>query len=212
MYPLLYDISKWLLARLVDVCFPGLHGGLEHIPRHGAFIVASNHASFIDPAIVGCRIPARLVFFARKTLWKPGFASWWLDGVGTVPVDRDAGNDVSALKRVLASLKEGRPVILFPEGTRTPDGNLQTAKAGVGMIACRTQVPVLPVRIFGSYEAYGRHRSIPRICMPVHVCFGPPLLPADYDPGPKALDRYQTAADRILAAIAAIPPPGDQVI
>jgi 1-acyl-sn-glycerol-3-phosphate acyltransferase len=204
MNPRLYDASKWLLARTVETFFPGECHGLENVPSDGAFILAANHASFIDPPIAGCHLRRRLVYFARKTLWKPGLASWWLDGVGTVPVDRDAGNDVSALKRVLNSLKAGNPLILFPEGTRTPDGLFQPAKAGVGMIACRTQVPVLPVRILGSFEAYGRHRKVPRPFSRIDVIYGRPLLPAQYDPGAKADERYQTAAERIMGAIAAL--------
>jgi 1-acyl-sn-glycerol-3-phosphate acyltransferase len=116
------------------------------------------------------------------------------------------------LKRVLASLRDGKPLILFPEGTRTPDGRLQPARPGVGMIACRTQVPVVPVRIFGSYEAFGRHRKFPKLFTPVDVRFGRPLLPGEYDPGTRAENRYQEAADRILAAVAAIPAPENRVL
>lgn len=212
MSPLLYDFSAWLLTTTAGIFFRGDYVGAQHIPKHGAFILAANHASFIDPPVIGSRLPRRLVYFARKTLWKPGFLSWWLDGVGAVPVDRDAGNDVSALKRVLGSLKDGRPLILFPEGTRSPDGNLQPAKAGVGMIACRTQVPVIPVRIIGSFEAFGRDRKFPKLFTPVHVVFGAPIPPTAYDPGAKAKDRYQTAAERIMAAIAALEPPEAQVL
>ncbi|MCR6657594.1 MAG: 1-acyl-sn-glycerol-3-phosphate acyltransferase [Opitutus sp.] len=119
-----------------------------------------------------------MAFFARKTLWKPGVASWWLDTVGTIPVDRDGGQDVSAIKRVLKALKEGKALILFPEGTRSPDGTLQSAKAGVGLLACKAQVPVIPARIFGSFEAYGKGVKIPRFGTPVSVVFGPALQPS----------------------------------
>ena len=121
--------------------------------------------------------------------------------VGYVQIDRDGGQDVSAIKRVLRALKEERGLILFPEGTRTPDGSLQPAKPGVGFIAIKTQVPVVPVRIFGSFEAYGKGRA-PRFGTPVSVVFGEPLSPADYDDPKAGKDRAQVASERIMAAIA----------
>ena len=72
------------------------------------------------------------------------------------------GSDVGAMKRVMQELKNGKPVILFPEGTRSPDGEPRKPKAGVGLIACRTSVPVLPARIFGSFEAFGKGGSLKR--------------------------------------------------
>src|SRR4029077_11146707 len=115
--------------------------------------------------------------FARKTLWHSRVASWWLNGVGTIPVDRDGGSDVAALKRVLRALADGRVMILFPEGTRSPDGGLQTPKPGVGFIVCKTQVPVVPARIFGSFAAFGKDARWPRLGSPLTVVFGRPISP-----------------------------------
>jgi 1-acyl-sn-glycerol-3-phosphate acyltransferase len=152
-----------------------------------------------------------MCFFARKTLWKGGLSSWWLDAVGTIPVDRDGGQDVSALKRVLRSLAEGKVMILFPEGTRSPDGRLQAPKPGVGFILCKTQVPVVPARIFGSFEAFGRGTKHPRLGTPVDVVFGPPLTPAVYDVG-TGKERYQAASEQVMAAIARLGAPVTAVV
>jgi 1-acyl-sn-glycerol-3-phosphate acyltransferase len=149
--------------------------------------------------------------FARKTLWKKGLASWWLDAVGVIPVDRDGGSDVGAIRRVLNVLKQEKGIILFPEGTRTPTGNLQKAKAGVGLMACRTGVPVVPARVFGSFEAFGRNGPF-RFGSPVSVVFGRPLLAAEYDDQSSGKERYQHASDRIMAAIAALELPKPTVI
>ncbi|MBM3854240.1 MAG: 1-acyl-sn-glycerol-3-phosphate acyltransferase, partial [Verrucomicrobia bacterium] len=149
--------------------------------------------------------------FARKTLWQGAFSSWWLDAVGTIPVDRDGGQDVSAIKRVLKALKEDRGLILFPEGTRTLDGQLQPAKPGVGFIAVKTQVPVVPVRIFGSFEAFGKGRPL-RLGTPVTIVFGAPLAPARYDEPRAGKDRAQIASERIMAAIARLQPSAATVI
>jgi len=206
-----YGFFHYLTTVVYSLAFRGEVIGQENLPSDGAFLIASNHASYIDPPVVGSMVPRQLCFFARKTLWKPGVASWWLDTVGTIPVDRDGGQDVSALKRVLRSLKDNKGLILFPEGTRSPDGKLQSPKAGVGFIVCRSQVPVVPVRIFGSFEAFGRKTGL-RPGTPISVVFGRPLQPADYDDPTRGKDRYQHASERIMAAIAALALPRPTVI
>ncbi|MBI5382820.1 MAG: 1-acyl-sn-glycerol-3-phosphate acyltransferase [Opitutae bacterium] len=209
--PLLYGFSQHAMALAHEVAFRGEVLGQENIPAQGPFLLAANHASHLDPPIVGGHVPRYIAAFARKTLWKPGFAAWWLNTVGCIPVDRDGGSDVTALKRVMQTLKSGMPVVLFPEGTRSPTGEMQPAKPGVGMIACRTQVPVVPARIFRSHEAFGRGGAV-RLGVPVSVIYGRPMAPRDYDDPKAGAERYQLAADRIMAAIARLELPTALVV
>lgn len=206
-----YGVCHYVIRVMYDMFFRGEVVGLDNLPRTGGFLLAANHASFLDPPLIGCQISRQIAYFARKTLWKRGVASWWLDEVGTIPVDRDGGQDVSAIKRVLRAIKEERGLILFPEGTRTLDGKLQPAKPGVGFIACRTQVPVVPVRIFGSFEACGKGQPL-RLGTPVTIVFGKPILPSEYDNPKAGKDRAQIASERIMAEIARLHPPPEQVI
>jgi 1-acyl-sn-glycerol-3-phosphate acyltransferase len=206
-----YWASSHLARIMFEINFPGEILGLDNIPRRGAFIVAINHASMLDPPLLGALMPRQVRAFARRTLWQGPVFSWWLDAVGVIPVDRDGGSDVTAIRRVLATLKEGMGVVLFPEGTRSRTGELQPAKAGVGLMACRTGVPVVPARIFGSFEAMGRGGPM-RLGTPISIIFGPPLRAADYDDGSPPKDRYQHASDRIMAAIAALQLPRPVVI
>jgi 1-acyl-sn-glycerol-3-phosphate acyltransferase len=191
--------------------FRGDVAGLENLPRSGGYIVAANHASHLDPPMVGQFLPAQVAFFARKTLWKPGIAAWWLTAVGTIPVDRDGGTSLEAIKRVLQALEGGRVVIMFPEGTRSPDGNLQSPKPGIGLLACKARVPVIPARVFGSYEAFGRNGTL-RLGSPVSVTFGKPLLPSEFDDPADGKQRYPRVAERIMAAITSLGPPVSEVI
>ena len=207
-----YGFFHYVFSVVYGMFFRGEVVGAEHLPPTGGFLVAANHVSFLDPPFIGSQVPRQLAYFARKTLWKGGFASWWLDAVGTIPVDRDGGQDVSAIKRVLKAVKDERGLILFPEGTRSLDGKLQRAKAGVGLIACRTQVPVVPARIFGSFEAFGKNAKLPRLGTRVTVVFGPPIPPSDYDEPDAGKERYQIASERIMARIAALAPPSFPVI
>lgn len=206
-----YGLSHHFLCGVYDGCFRGEVVGLEHLPREGPFLIAANHASHLDPPLIACQIARQMRFFARKTLWENPFLNWWLTGGEAIPVDRDSG-DVGAIRKVLLALRENRGVVLFPEGTRSPDGRIQTPKAGVGLIACKTGAPVVPCRIFGSFEAFGRSARWPRCGTPVHIVFGSPLMPADYDDPAAGKERYQLASERIFARIAALPAPRFTVI
>ncbi len=208
----LYGFSHYLISVAYDVFYRGEVAGVENLPKTGPFLIAANHASHLDPPLIGSQVPRQMSFFARKTLWKGGFASWWLDGVGTIPVDRDGGQDVSALKRVLRSLADGRVLILFPEGTRSPTGELQPPKPGVGFIVCKSQVPVVPARIFGSYAAFGRGARVPKVGIPVSVVFGRPIPPSGYDAPDAGKERYQVASTRIMAEIAKLQAPEPVIV
>lgn len=183
--------------------------GTYHIPKNDSFILAGNHASFFDPPAFGCSLPRELAYFARKTLFKPGFPDRLLRQLNSIPVDRDGDSDVGAFKQVFKTLKGERGITLFPEGTRTHDGKLQPAKKGVGLIACKTQVPVVPARIFGTFDAYGRRMKTPSLKPCIHIVFGAPLPPEEYDPGKDDPERYQVAADRIMSKIHQLQIPQD---
>ncbi len=205
-----YGICHAALDILAGICFRGDIAGTENLPSEGGFLLAANHASFLDPPLVGLPVSQQVCFFARKSLWKPGLAAWWMDAVGCIPVDRD-GTDVAAIKRVLQAVRQDKVIILFPEGTRSPDGRLQTPKPGVGLIACRTGAPVIPARIFGSSDAFGRDGRV-RLGTPVSITYGRPLAPSDYDDPRDGKERYQRAAERIMAAISRLEPPRFPVI
>ena len=207
-----YGLSHYLSAVVYEMLFRGDVIGVENLPKTGGFLVATNHTSHLDPFVVGAQLPRQVTFFARKTLWTPGFPAWWLNAVGVIPVDRDGGSDVTAMKRVLTALKEQRIIIMFPEGTRSRDGLMHAPKPGVGLFACRAAVPVVPARIFGSFEALGKGGKIPRFGTRVSVVFGAPLGPDDYDSPDAGKQRYQLASERIMARIATLTEPHTAVI
>jgi len=206
-----YGFFHFVAASVHHMWFRGEVAGTENFPASGPFLIASNHASHFDPPLVGSHVPRQMRFFARKSLWNSKVFAWWLNQVETIPVERDSG-DVGAIKRVLQALKENRAVVLFPEGTRSPDGNLQTPKAGVGLMACKTGVPVVPCRVYGSFAAFGKGQAIPQFGTPIDIVFGPPISAAEYDDPSAGKARYELAAQRIMERIAALPKPVYPVI
>ncbi|WP_309398041.1 lysophospholipid acyltransferase family protein [Cerasicoccus maritimus] len=175
--------------------------GASNVPVEGPFLLACNHASFLDPPVFAVACPRELHFFARNTLWKGVFGTL-ITNLNAIPIDRDGERDLQAFRRVFAALKDGGTLLVFPEGTRTPDGELHEGKKGIGMIACRAQVPVVPARIFGSYDMWNRHQKLPRLTTPLGVSFGKPIPVSEYDPGKTDSQRYDTAAARIMEGIA----------
>jgi 1-acyl-sn-glycerol-3-phosphate acyltransferase len=178
----------------------------ERVPLTGPVILAANHASFLDPPLVGSGLHRGINYLARESLFRfPGMGAL-LRSWQSVPVDRDGGG-AAGLKAILDRLLAGGAIILFPEGTRTYDGKLQPARSGIGLVVIKSDAPVIPVRTFGTYEAYGRHVKIPRP-VSVAVKYGQPMrfekLRAEAKDCPKARlkEIYQEVANEIMAAIA----------
>ena len=196
-----YTLCQELACNFLECMGPYEAYGLENIPRTGAFLLACNHNSFLDPLIAGCLLPRQIYFFARKTLFDSPCWRWLLSRLRTIPIDREGGSDITAFKHVFATLRAGNGLLVFPEGTRSSEGTLQKARRGVGLIACRTQVPIVPTRIFGSYGTWGRHHKFLTLDSPLSVVYGKPIFPGDYDPGKMHPDRFQKVADEIMKAI-----------
>ena len=185
----------------------------ERVPLTGAGLLASNHASFLDPPLVGSGLHRGINYLARESLFRfPGMGAL-LRSWQAVPVDRDGGG-AAGLKAILERLLAGGAIILFPEGTRTYDGRLQPARSGIGLVVIKSDAPVVPVRTFGTFEAYGRHVRFPRPGR-VAVKYGRPMkfeqLRAEAKNCYKARlkEIYQQIANEIMAAIAKLEPRED---
>lgn len=175
--------------------------GAENMPKSGGVMIASNHASYIDPPAIGVAYRYRPVhFMARDTLWKKGFGAWWMNSVGCIPVSRGTG-DMRALKTTVKMLKEGKVVSMFPEGTRTENGELQEAKGGIGFIIEKSQCVVVPAYIAGSFDAYAKGSKWikPKT---ITVSFGKPITQEDFQALGSGRDAYDQHAALIMKRIA----------
>lgn len=182
----------------------------ERVPLTGPVILASNHASFLDPPLVGSGVKRGINYLARDTLFRYPGVGWLLRNWNSVPVDREGGG-AAGLRAILDRLLAGGAIILFPEGTRTQDGKLQPARSGIGLTVIKSTALVVPVRVFGTFEAYGRHMKIPRP-HGIAVKYGRPMdfkaLREEAMTCSKARLKqiYQEVADEIMAAIAKLEP------
>jgi 1-acyl-sn-glycerol-3-phosphate acyltransferase len=145
----------------------------ERYPTSGGFLVLSNHQSFLDPPLVGMCVPRQINYLARKTLFDIPVLGRIIHSVGSIPIDRD-GLGIGGLKETLRRLKRGEGVLLFPEGTRSLDGELQPLKPGFSALVDRAAVPIVPVAIDGAHDAFPRTKKWPRRAV-VHVVVGDPI-------------------------------------
>ena len=178
----------------------------ERVPRHGGVILASNHASFFDPPLIGAGISRMVNYLGRNTLFHAPILGALLKSWKVVPVDREGGGG-AGLKAILDRLLDGGVILLFPEGTRSVDGALRPAKSGIGLVVIKSTAPVVPVRVFGTLQAYGRHLNFPRPRR-VMVKYGEPLHFRELREEAATCSKsrlkeiYQQIADEIMAAIA----------
>ena len=196
----LYWMGYTLCNLVGKVAFDFKVYGRENLIEEGAAILASNHQSYLDPPCIGMACRNDIYYLARNTLYRRPLIGPLLKRLNTVPVDRDRG-DVSSIKTIIRLLRSGQRVIIFPEGTRSSDGKLQPARAGLGMIIAKTLAPVVPVRVFGSYEALPRAGGLK--FRPVSVVVGKPMRFTEDDvKGDR--DVYQTLSNRVMEKIASL--------
>ncbi len=182
--------------------------GRHYQPPEGAVLVVANHQSHLDPPLIGMLCYRHLNFLARESLFHFFLLRWLIRSLGSIPIDRD-GIGLSGIKETLRRLKRGEMVLVFPEGSRSPDGQVGVLKPGFCALARRGGVQVLPVAIAGAFEAWPRNCRFPRP-RTVQIQFGHPLTPAQIggysdeeliaEIRRRLIDCHSAAASRLLRA------------
>ena len=186
---MLYRFCRACVQLLCKIFFNIEVQGKETIPKNKALIVASNHISLLDPIVVGAAFPSRLYFLAKEELFKNKLFSLLIKNLGAVPLKRDK-TDVAAMKIALKLLKQGKSLLIFPEGGR---GELKSVKAGVGFLAQKSSAPVVVARVFGTEEALPRGAKRIR-CTKVKIVFDS-LANIDRE------ESYETISHKVLEKI-----------
>jgi 1-acyl-sn-glycerol-3-phosphate acyltransferase len=198
------------IARMLARCFTRVRteGAIDAIPRDGAVILASNHVSNADAVIIGAwltpRLGRRIHWLGKREMFDWPFVGWMARGGGVVPVDR-GGADAEAFRLAQRVLGAGLVLMVFPEGTRSPTGELQRPKDGLAMLALRSNATIVPIGVSNTDRVWPKGRPIPRIGGHATLRVGEPFRLEDELP--EGLDRKaqkSAATDLIMRRIAAL--------
>ncbi len=151
--------------------------GRKNMPSTGGGLVCANHQSYFDPVVVGVSSSRQMSFVARSTLFNVPIFDKLIHSLGAIPINRDKGG-LAGLKATIRLLKGGKLVLIFPEGTRTDDGELQPLKPGFCALVRRCKVPIIPVGFDGPFQAWPRESRWPRLGA-MRSCVGKPITPEE---------------------------------
>lgn len=183
------------LAKLIFKLFFGIeYIGRENIPRQGGFILAGNHASYMDPVAVGTGCRQQVNFMAKAELFGVPVLGWLISRVRAFPVKRN-GSDIRAFKESIRRVGRGEGLVLFPEGTRQAGGGkLGKPEPGVGLLVSKLTVPVIPVFIQGTDKAWPKEGKGIRLFTKIRIYYGKPV---EFRQG----SSYEDIAEDIMAGI-----------
>lgn len=169
----------WEITRLVFIAYFRLfhclrYRGRQHLPDRGPIVIAPNHVSYYDACVVPAGIPYRMRFMAMEPLFRVPLLGWFISLYGAFPVKLKSA-DKSAVSETLKVLQNNEAVLIFPEGGRSPTGELCPFEQGAARLALATGATVVPVSIVGAYEAWPKHHLLPRWFRPIIVTYHPPI-------------------------------------
>jgi 1-acyl-sn-glycerol-3-phosphate acyltransferase len=155
-----YEFCYWIIYFVLMAGFSYRAAGRRNFPRRGSVLVIANHQSFLDPVCVGLAVRRHLYYLARKTLFNNPLFGLWLRTVNCVPIDQE-GVGKEGMRNILQRLEAGNAVLVFPEGERSADGQLQALRPGIALLLKRVRAPIVPVGVAGAYDAWPRWRPYP---------------------------------------------------
>jgi 1-acyl-sn-glycerol-3-phosphate acyltransferase len=174
-----YSFLRLIVRITAVLVFQVRHTGQKNIPSQGGVLVVSNHQSHLDPPLVGMACPRHMNYIARETLFEFTPFAWLIRSINAIPIDRE-GFGIAGIKESLRRLKRSEMVLIFPEGTRTPDGEIKKFRPGITSLAVRSRAAILPVAIVGAFECWPKSRTFP-LPGKIRVHYGRPILPQEYE-------------------------------
>jgi len=197
---IMYFISVSVFKISLKLFFRFSVHGHESIPKKGAFIAASNHVSYMDPPAIGATFRRRVYFIASSHLCKNRLLGLWLRSVGCLIIRRGEP-DHTTMRRIIRYLKDGKPLAIFPEGSRSEDGKIGESLSGVGFLALKSQAPVIPCFVKGTDKAFPKGaKSFKRTKVSVYI--GEAIRPEDFKHEGNRKESYQLFSKKVMHNIA----------
>ena len=199
----MYRLSRNAFKLAIKIGFRLRIFGVENFPKP-TFIVAANHTSLLDPPIVGAACNRFLVhFMVKQELFELPGVRHWTPNVLCIPVRR-GDNSIKGLRETLKRIKQGNVIGIFPEGTRSLDGSLREAKLGTGFLIAMARVPVVPIYVYGTAEAFPKGKKV-KWGTRVGAVIGKPLSPEDFGIGKhNTREDYERISNKVMETIAGL--------
>ncbi len=201
--PWFYKLVQATLGVLYSVFFGVKAYGVDSIPNDGRGVIfAPNHGSHLDPPLLGVTAKRPITYLAKEYLFKKPVLGRCIEWLGSIPIKSET-QDYRSIRMLIRLLDEGHQILVFPEGTRTNDGNIQNVEGGVGFLALKAKCHVVPVYISGSFEALPRGAKWFRL-HPIRIYYGPAFIPAEDAEIKTSADPYMATAQSILKRIVSL--------
>jgi 1-acyl-sn-glycerol-3-phosphate acyltransferase len=191
-----YYISCLLIRLFLKIFGRYKRIGAEHVPKTGGVIIASNHVAYVDPPFIGSVCPRELFYLAKAELFSNAIFGWLIKKYNAIPITRGAF-DRRAIIQAVKLLKEGKALLLFPEGTRSREGNFLEPKLGIGMIAREAGVPIVPAYISNSGDLINCILRRKRLI----IGFDTPVRENWFNQVPKSKEGYKIIGQEIMNRI-----------
>ena len=209
---LFYRFIRFVLSIYYQSKFSLEVHGSENVPSRKdkrGVIFAPNHASYLDPPILGISQKRHVTYLAKEYLFRHSFVGFVLRMIGAYPIKSDSGNDFKSIRDLVRLLKSGHCVVVFPEGTRSETGEMKAPESGIGFLAMKSGAWVVPVYIEGSYAAMPKGaKSIRR--SKIKVWYGEAFIPAD-NRAFVAMGDYMAVSDTIMKEIRTLKAKAEQI-
>jgi len=195
--PWIYSFGRIAARPFSDLWFDLKVYGVHKVPKRGGVLIVSNHQSFLDPMLFAVKLPRPLSFFAKSELFENKYFGAFIRSLNAFPVRQGEG-DIGAVKEVIRRLQEGHALNVYPEGSRTFNGEIDKMQPGVGLMIRRAQVPVVPAVIDGSFQSWPRGTG-QKIFKPhpIRIVFGDPVE-LHHLKGPHLIERIGNTLNRML--------------
>lgn len=173
-----YSLNRGFFKLLFSLLYHHKVYGTENLPK-GAVIIAANHASYFDPPMIAASCPEEVHYLAKSSLFEIPILKTIIHQLNAYPVTGSA-NDLGSVKILFQLLRDEQKVVIFPEGLRTYNGHLSPIKSGIGMLALRSNCPIIPTYLHGTFDVWPRTRRFPKLYGRTACVFGEPIIPTPF--------------------------------